>query len=80
MQNICNVSVWYPNAPADIRHLLVCGPQFDKTGLENLEQLLYLCIFWFRIWITASNYQLYTFLNIWLSHFIHRGVILHNAW
>jgi len=29
-----------------------------NTGLENLEQLLYLCICWFWILITASNYQL----------------------
>ena len=34
-----------------------------KSGLENLEQLLYLCIFWFWILIKASNYQLYMFLN-----------------
>jgi len=32
-----------------------------KTGLENLEQSLYLCIIlWFKILITASTYQLYT--------------------
>jgi len=31
------------------------------TSLENLEQLLYLCTFWFWILITASNYQLYMF-------------------
>jgi len=36
--------------------------QFEKTGSEDLEQLLYLCILWFWIWIMASNYQLYTFL------------------
>jgi len=36
----------------------------EKTGLENLEQPLYLRILWFWISIrpTASNYQLYTFL------------------
>jgi len=40
-------------------YLLVRGPQFEKPGLENFEQLLYLCIFWILILITASNYQLY---------------------
>jgi len=44
-----------------------------KTGLENLEQSLYLCILWFWILITAYNYQLYTFPNValCLQHFIH---------
>ena len=40
-------------------YLLVCGPSLKKTGIENLEQLLYLCIFvCFWILITASNCQL----------------------
>ena len=43
--------------------LLVRGLQFGKTGLENLRHFLYLCIFRFWIFITASNYQLYRFLN-----------------
>jgi len=56
-------------------YLFFSGPQFEKTGFKNLEQSLYLCILWtFRILITVSNYQLYTFLNValclWL--FIHR--------
>jgi len=42
----------------------ISGPQFEKIGLENLEQSLYLCILWFLILITASNYQLCTFINI----------------
>jgi len=29
---------------------------FEKTGLENFEQSLYLCILWFLILIKASNY------------------------
>src|SRR6218665_764590 len=38
-------------------YLLFCGPQFEKADLENLEQLLFLCIFWFWTLITASNYR-----------------------
>jgi len=43
-----------------------------KTGLENLEQSIYLCILWLWILNTASNYQLYlsTFLNILLSYML----------
>jgi len=48
----------------DIYISFFSGPQFEKAGLENLEQSLYLCILWFLIFITASNYQLNTFLNI----------------
>ena len=47
-------------------YLFFSGPQFGKTGLENLEQshkLRITCI-WLRVLITASNYQLYTFRNI----------------
>ena len=45
-----------------------------KTGFKNLEQSLYLCILRFWISITASNYQLYTFLIVALCLylFIHR--------
>jgi len=81
MLNICSINVYFQDAPADLSHrpislmyniyrkfIFFSGSQFKKTGLENLEQSLYLCILWFWIWIKASNYQSYTFLNIalWL--------------
>jgi len=34
------------------------------SGLENLEQLLYLCILWFWILNTAPNYQSYTYSTL----------------
>src|SRR6218665_2384504 len=40
------------------------GHSLKKTGFKNLEQSIYLCILWFLISITASNYQLYTFPNV----------------
>ena len=56
MPNICNVNVLIQDAPADLRHTFFnslymyisffSGPEFEKTGLENLKQSLYLCIFW----------------------------------
>jgi len=39
---------------------LVCGPQFEETGLENLEQLLYLYVFsdfGFLLWHLIINYM-----------------------
>jgi len=65
MISICNV-----NRPrlysfrtllyADLRHISLIfiffsGPQFEKTGLENLEQSLYLCILWVWIFITEFS-------------------------
>ena len=32
-------------------YLLVRRPEIEKTGLENLKQMLYLCIFWFWIFL-----------------------------
>jgi len=58
MLNICSVTV------ADLRHISLIymsffsGQQFEKTGLENLKQSLYLCNLWFFIWIMVSTYQL----------------------
>ena len=69
--SICSVNVLYQNAPVDLCHISLIyiywsvDHNLKKTGLENLEQLLYLCIFWFWILITASSasYQSCMFLN-----------------
>ena len=70
MLNICSVNVSFQKAPAYIRHMSLtyrlsvgvrnCGSTVLKTGFKNLEKLLYLCILWFWILITASiiiNYK-----------------------
>jgi len=68
MLNICYVNVsgrsCGPSPYIFGIYLFYSEPQFEKTGSENLEKSLYLCILWFWILIMASNYQLYTFQNI----------------
>src|SRR6218665_480689 len=45
-------------------YLFSADQSFKKTGLEDLKQSLCLCILWFCISITISNYQLHTFIVV----------------
>jgi len=81
MQNICSVSVLFQDAPTNRRHIffiyisLFQLPQFKKNWLRKLITIVLSVYFMvFLIFIMASHYQLYTFLNIalCLKLFIHR--------
>ena len=80
--HICSVNVSFQDTPADLRHVsfiyISCfsRPQFEKTGIENLECSITLPVYFMVLNFDygIQNYQLYTFLNIvlCLELFIHR--------